>query len=237
MPELKPSGTMRRTLVEAGVIVGSILLAFWIDAAWDRRLEGEARLQLTLALREDFVGTRAALDDVIPTVVESLTRTEAYTRALIDEQPIEPDSLRALYVATFDGFILQPPLSNYDGAITSGRLADVATPELRDALGRFDAQRAWWQAHLRTLFDTHYRGPTWELRRTIGTDALFRAPDLVPPDFRLTPEEMLSLLKSPEAYATAEVHRIIFGNIYRALVEMDSAAETVIEILDRAVDT
>jgi len=45
-----------RVFVEGVVIVSSILLAFWIDAAWELRGEARERTALLIALQEDFDG-------------------------------------------------------------------------------------------------------------------------------------------------------------------------------------
>jgi hypothetical protein len=51
-----------RILVEGVVIVGSILLAFGIDAAWDSREEGVQSRALLEALSEDFEAARNRFD-------------------------------------------------------------------------------------------------------------------------------------------------------------------------------
>lgn len=223
---------LKRALVEVVVIVGSILLAFWIDAAWDRRLESEQRIELMRAIRADLVGTRAALSEVVPTIEASTERTRTYMEVLRDERPISLDSLSYLFDATFDGFILQPPLSSYDGAINSGRLSSIATPELRESLTEFDVARAVWREHFATLYDTHYLGPTWELRQVIGSQSVIRQPSRAPPAFRLGDRDLRDVVSSRAAYAAAEVHGIIYQNIQFALEAMDEAASRAIAILD-----
>lgn len=104
------------------MIVGSILLAFSIDAAWDRRLEREERIEVMSAIREDMSGTRAALADLIPGIPSSLDRTSSYRNVVIEARDIPLDSLGHLLTSTFQGFPVQPPLSSCDGAINSGRI-------------------------------------------------------------------------------------------------------------------
>lgn len=224
--------TLKRAVVEAVVIVGSILLAFSVDAAWDRRLEREEEVELMKAIRDDMAGTRAALADVMPQIEDNLERTATYREVLVEESDIPVDSLSGLFSATFGGFRLQPPLSSYDGAINSGRIASIMSPDLRAAFTEFDVARAGWEEHFATLYDTHYLGPTWELRRIIGTDEAIRAPERAPPLFRLDEGELRAVLTSPEAYAAAEVHGIIYRNIFVALRDMDEAASRAITILD-----
>jgi hypothetical protein len=224
--------SLRRAVIEAVVIVGSILLAFSIDAAWDRSLEREERMELIRAIRDDMSGTRAEISEVMPRIEESLGQTVAYFEVLIEGTDVPVDSLSVLFGSTFHGFALQPPLSSYDGAITSGRIASIMSPELRAAFTDFDVARSYWEGHFSTLYDTHYLGPTWELRRTIGTQDAVRRRGRTPAQFQLDDNQLRAVLTSPEAYAAAEVHGIIYRNIYSSLRRMDEAASRAIAILD-----
>jgi hypothetical protein len=52
-----------RVLVEGVVVVSSILLAFGIQAAWDRRGESDLREAVLLGLTADFTAAELLLDD------------------------------------------------------------------------------------------------------------------------------------------------------------------------------
>ena len=52
----------KRLSVEAAVIVGSILLAFAIDAGWEERRERQAEIMLFERLRADFIDIQIALE-------------------------------------------------------------------------------------------------------------------------------------------------------------------------------
>lgn len=66
-----------RVLIEAVVIVGSILLAFGIDAWWDARNEAVRRLAGVEGLRSDFQAARRDLDRVSEFHLEGLSRRGA----------------------------------------------------------------------------------------------------------------------------------------------------------------
>jgi len=56
-----PRGLLRRGLIEVVLIVGSILLAFAIDAAWDERQTAQEADDLLAVLRTEFEANRAEL--------------------------------------------------------------------------------------------------------------------------------------------------------------------------------
>ena len=56
-------GTLIRLAAEAAVIVLSILLAFWIDAAWELRRERAVALEHLVAVHEELVSNVALLGE------------------------------------------------------------------------------------------------------------------------------------------------------------------------------
>jgi hypothetical protein len=129
------SGGLARRLVEAVVIVGSILLAFWIDAAWDLRQERSLAIEQLMAVHGELTENAT----IIERYVVRCPRSVQGARALISqmgERPtvVAPDSLAA-QVST----ILQstPPMlqgAAFEAMVSSGQLAAVASPELQGAL-------------------------------------------------------------------------------------------------------
>lgn len=55
---------MKWLLLEGVVVVMSILLAFWIDAAWDERQERQLEHAYLLAMREDVLRTIEETDRI-----------------------------------------------------------------------------------------------------------------------------------------------------------------------------
>ena len=135
MSDSRWSGRLARLLVEAAVIVASILLAFWIDAAWDLRQERNlAAEQLTAVLSE--LTENAA---IVERYLERCPRSVQTARILLSQMGdrptlVPPDSL-ARQVST----ILQstPPMlqsAAFEAMVSSGQLAVVASLELQRAL-------------------------------------------------------------------------------------------------------
>lgn len=80
---MKPGIPWKRFAAEGGVIVASILLAFWIDAWWEDRVERAEERDLLVALADEFDRNE-----------ERLAEAEAFHREIRDE------SLRFLEVAS-----------------------------------------------------------------------------------------------------------------------------------------
>ena len=117
------------------MIVASILLAFWIDAAWDLRQQRRLAIEQLSAVRSELTENAAILERY----VEGCPQTVRVARALIaqmGESPaiVPPDSL-ARQVST----ILQstPPMlqsAAFAAMLSSGQLASVASLGLQQIL-------------------------------------------------------------------------------------------------------
>ena len=126
-----------RISIEGVVIVGSILLAFGIDAWWGGAQQRSEEQRILSALREDFVGNRDNLDAVIET---HTTSTEAFQVFQSRAEPIDTSSqvsmegfLQALYGArTFDPF-----QGTLDATISSAKLELIRDPSLRGSLAEW----------------------------------------------------------------------------------------------------
>ena len=83
----------RRIGIEAAAIVGSILLAFWIDAWWDDRNEQRAIQDTLLSLELEIEANLVNLQSVFFNVNESILSIDSALRFLADpEQGQTPDS-------------------------------------------------------------------------------------------------------------------------------------------------
>jgi len=225
-----------RIFAEGFAIVVSILLAFGIQAWWDARVTRTAQLELIGAIRSDFVATREALAEAMETLEDRLARSQAYFDAMRQQTPISLDSLQYLFVATFSGTRFQPRVWAYDGAVSSGALTEIATPELMAALAQFEEGRRWWMTHSEVAGEVHYGGPTWELRRAIGSQDVLTLPDRAPPAFRMSEQAQREAMGSRLAYAATEVHQRVWSNILSAFRNMDAGAEDAIQALDALQD-
>ena len=150
-------GLLRRRLVEAVVIVGSILLAFGIDAAWEARQDARAADDLLQALSVEFDGARAELlrhRNRWAEVVDATERLIVAQSTGAEPEPAVMDTLlyRFLTPTTFDA--QDRALA---GAAASGGLALIRDQELRNML-------AAWPVYVAEVRDNELAGREFILR-------------------------------------------------------------------------
>ena len=124
---------------EAVVIVGSILLAFWIDAWWDDQIDRRQEKALLEALHQDFRTAR----DVFESVTSGHGRVFGNMEKLLywAEQGAVPadeiDGTDYLLGSVFWRNTFTPPMGAVDTLLASGRLDLLSNPELVAELTRW----------------------------------------------------------------------------------------------------
>lgn len=92
MPE---SSLIRRGTIEAAFILASILLAFWIDAWWDRRQAVDLESAMMGAVAEELVRNQAGLDNFISRLDADLDRIDRFLRSTeASLRSLSPDSVQ-----------------------------------------------------------------------------------------------------------------------------------------------
>lgn len=132
-----------RIMVEGLLIVGSILLAFGIDAWWDRRAERAKEREALEALSEDF----AAADSILGIRVLAIDSAAVAAQAIIglvgpasDES--QSDSLAMLIPRIIRRPTFQPPMGTLEALLGSGELRLITDAELKAALASFPSELA-----------------------------------------------------------------------------------------------
>jgi hypothetical protein len=178
---LKPQIPWLRVFVEGVVIVGSILLAFGIEAWWEGRQERVEEQEVLLSLEADLRRTATALDSVISRHHESIDVFQNLVRTLgSDPTPARADTIaesgwRLMMNTPFDGSV-----RTHDDLASSGRLGIIRGDSIRAALQdyavRLKITRTWdtyignasvqsvEPAVIRRL-PVSVRGPATDLRR------------------------------------------------------------------------
>jgi hypothetical protein len=129
-----------RLFVEGVVIVGSILLAFGIDAGWERRLRSLDEQALMVALQHDMIVNRTRLEATLYNHAESLARVEAFLGSTPDDLFALPeDSSQSLSIGLW-GVTTFTPLDGLLGGRTD--LSILEDLELRQALGSWSGLAA-----------------------------------------------------------------------------------------------
>jgi hypothetical protein len=130
-----------RLSVEAVAIVGSILLAFAIDAWWDSRSDQKQERALLIALSADFAATEQEFAEV-------KTNHDLVTRAgnqliTYGEAGTVPESEQADYdilvSAHFSRFIFDPPMGTVESVLSSGRFHLLTNERLVAELTQWSA--------------------------------------------------------------------------------------------------
>ena len=138
---------LRRLVVEGLVIVGSILLAFAIDAAWNEAQQSEEETRILESIAEEFRSIREA---AVPNRAYQQERVERIDRLLGQLGPSavveDPDAFWAdLSNVVNTG---EPLLSTgaIDGVLESGGLQLLDDVALRRRLSRWRTTRAYYES-------------------------------------------------------------------------------------------
>lgn len=132
-----------RVLVEAFVIVASILIAFGIDAWWDARAErGEERTALQ-GLMGDFDAAGHLLEASVLVIDSAATAAEAILN-LVDPEgdPGLADSLAVLIPQIIRRPVFLAPMGTLEALLGSGDLGLTSNDTLRAALASFPSHVA-----------------------------------------------------------------------------------------------
>ena len=124
--------------IEGVVIVGSILLAFWIDATWENYQKDAEGQQLVAALILDIDTTQRHIEDLIDRSERTRLLATQLLEALANSQ--QSTDLRSLLLNTGSVLVYHqwhPTTDTYDQALGSGDLAAIDSLQIRSALARY----------------------------------------------------------------------------------------------------
>jgi hypothetical protein len=139
---------MLTALIEASSVLAGVLIAFWIDAAWDTRKDrGRERgylraLAAELTTNRDRFGRyRESLDAQIETNDQAL-RTIVFARG-----SVPPDSVREWLRTTAALFLELPEQAALSDILSSGGISFIEDPAVRRLISKYsdalDRQRAF----------------------------------------------------------------------------------------------
>lgn len=237
-----------RILVEAFVIVSSILLAFGIDAWWDERKERVEETEILAGLHREFAVYRDELRDAIDLHGEMLEAMVAVLAAIESGEWTStewgPDEAI--------GRLLSPPTSDLgngvrDALVQGGRLQLLSHAMLRERL-------AQWPAFHEELVDDQIIGRQMALTQIIpyltrqgldlsatliaGTMVVDSESDAWPVRIERIADEpgaLARLLTDPEFKSLVEVRYAFWhhaGGEYRSTLEM---AEDILGLVEQAM--
>jgi hypothetical protein len=219
----------KRALIEGMVIVGSILLAFGIDAGWDARDEASRRSAVIEGLRSDFATARADLDRVTAFHLEGRQAAEALMRIGAGGRPLSED-LSSRVDSLFGGLAgtasFDPPLGTLEALINSGDLDLLDDPGLAVELTRFqgevvdlDREQRFARENLIRLFE--YLGS-----EGIGTESFVTHPAWTVP-WELQSDGVYRVVHEQEFRGWVTLMWALYSNTTGGLAELDEVLTTI----------
>jgi hypothetical protein len=127
-----------RLVAEAVLIVASILVAFAIDAGWDRRLDRIEEQEILADLRVEFAENRAGIDGIVDVHRAAQSNINAlYSMTADDFRGLSPDAVTLSFFDMIRYSTFNDRIGTLDGVISAGKLGLVSDPELRRLLAEW----------------------------------------------------------------------------------------------------
>jgi hypothetical protein len=147
----------RNLLAEGAVIVGSILLAFAIDAAWENRREQFERDQLVTSLMADVEATRSAIQWRVEWSERVVSKAQRILRAMAEEG--DPGALQGTLADVGNVFVKgawAPINHTYEQALGAGSLSLIEDHDMRLMLGRYSERLRGFEVTQRDMTTQYY---------------------------------------------------------------------------------
>ena len=147
----------RRLTAEGAAIVASILLAFWIDALWDRHVEQEDLLEYLLAFEQELIESRKDIELALALSTEVLRTTDKAFALLSDS---DQDGLPGSFAGTIGSIykIHSPDLNTgaYEDMVSSGNMRLIGNRKLSDRIKQYMQSVSSVRSVNQVLWDTYY---------------------------------------------------------------------------------
>lgn len=220
---------------ESVAIVGSILLAFWIDAWWEGRAEREQEAAILKALAVDFGEAREQFEEIRSNRERLLANMEqllhwAEEGKVPEERYADVDLMVG---STFWRQIFDPPSGAVETILGSGRLDLISNSELVPELTRWTAQindlRETETAVVEHFYQTVY--PYLADRVNIqDLDKGIPYPGGVPWTQQET--DVYELIGEREFHNIIYVHWVLTWNAQTSMPPVDTAIKRITEIVE-----
>lgn len=146
-----------RIVAEGTAIVTSILLAFWIQAWWDDRIEQEEFLSYLGALEQDFVDARQQFERNIAANTQIENAANEVLLILADtSNGALPHSFEKLVGRMYTILDPVPAMGAYNDIVNSGNLRLIRDATLRSRLNHYMHETSGMQIANQKNWDAYY---------------------------------------------------------------------------------
>lgn len=168
----RPGRSWSGALLDILLIVGSILIAFALDAWWDGRARASHEREALISLRSELGEARAELDTVL-SYNRQRVRAEEYFlgRRPSDFRRLPGDSLMLAVRGLGGGMTFDPSLGAIE-AIVAGGLDVVADPALRAKIAAWPGALREIEVDQRLIVDRYEKMTDAQVLAGLGPEAL-----------------------------------------------------------------
>lgn len=146
-----------RIVAEATAIVASILLAFWIQAWWDDRIEQKEFLSYLQALEQEFIDARELFERNIEAYSHIENATDEVLLILADtSNEALPDSFEKSVGQMYTILYVVPAMGAYNDIVYSGNLRLIQVAALRSQLNQYIHETSVIKIGNQKIWDTYY---------------------------------------------------------------------------------
>ena len=221
------------------VVIG-ILIALQVNNWNEARKEHQQYLALLENLRTDAETNMVRLSDDHNQAVVVRDRIEQFlTMISSDDKDIPVDTL-----AFYSGSLFQidsfstPATSAYETAKSTGQIGMIKDKTLQELYLEFGEKRQWVEFQIELSGDMVYSTSFWELRKRVGSMAVFRNSntDPYPNEYQLTEQEYRDMLGEKAIFAAAESMLWIERNLVRGISNMKTINDEILQGLNELLE-
>ena len=228
----KGRSSLQRALIEGGVIVASILMAFAVDAWWDSRGDKARTRALLSALSEDFETASARLERaqelqgrVLASAESLLTYAEAGGVPAAERGQVDSVFSRLFY----SQMTYNPPTGTVETILSSGRLDLIDNDELISELTRWSSRMAHHKDREEAATEHFYKTLIPLLGPQVNLQDLDKA---VPWDlpWPQDPTPAADLVSQQAFQSAIYMHYVLYRNLLATYPSIETSLSRVIEL-------
>jgi hypothetical protein len=215
----------RRLSAEAAAIVASILLAFSIDAWWDRSNQEAAEAEWIAAIHLDLKTTLNELDGPIGEAEAIVEAGQELKSLLSSANSPDVSTILDLFGRMGRPIAFTSTLPGFERGFSEGRFSDIHSVEFRRGLADFRQWQVHFEVSRKLDWEVFFIGPMYEaLALNIG---------YVVERFPMSEEQYLEAILTPEMLAAVTLASSLQTNELRALRGMSGAIENMVSALEK----